>query len=387
MKDTITIDPRPWAMNWKTGKMEVLNERPELPEGTRVEYHKGHAQLGIFALLEDGKTCVNMYGNYEDAGAFCELDKYAKTTSEVFGIGTYYDPSAAPFTAKEIARAVEQAKFWEEEQTRKRAEEERAREAKREETRAKFAGKYPERKGGCLTDAVQVAKNIRQDLAEAFPGQKFSVRKEDYDTISVNWEDGPTREEVERVCKKWQRDFAGNLMEDYYATKDNIFTSVFGGVDYLHISRHFSAERLAEMAEELRAACPELPEAGKATKWAHPCEFAGLHGFLSAHNAEITREGWWTVEEVARIVVDEQSYYTRPAAKETKPAQVAEMPEGGKYQIIDYSEKAIAVTGDTKAIKDTLRQMGGKFNARLSCGPGWIFSRRKEQDLRALLSC
>lgn len=387
MRDTITIDPRPWAMNWKTGKMEVLNERPQLPTGTRVEYHRGHAQLGIFALLEDGATCVNVYGNYEEAGAFCELDKYAKTTSEVFGIGTYYDPAAKPFEAQEIARAIEQANFWEGEQARKREEEARAWEAQKEETRGKFAGKYPEHKGGLLTDAVQVAKNIRQDLAEAFPGQKIRVRKEGYDTISICWEDGPTREEVERICKKWQRDFAGNLMEDYYATTDSAFTSVFGGVDYLHFSRLFSAERLAEMANELRAACPDLPEAGKATKFAHPCEFAGLYDFLEAHNAEITREGWWTVEEVARIVVDGQSYYTRPEAKETKPAQVAEMPEGGNYQIIDYSEKAIAVTGDTKQIKDTLRQMGGKFNARLSCGPGWVFSRRKEQELRAFLSC
>ncbi|HML66715.1 MAG TPA: hypothetical protein PKC55_17960 [Dysgonomonas sp.] len=35
------------------------------------------------------------------------------------------------------------------------------------------------------------------------------------------------------------------------------------------------------------------------------------------------------------------------------------------YEIVDYSEKAIALFGDTKEIKDLLKAMGGKFNPRL----------------------
>lgn len=54
--------------------------------------------------------------------------------------------------------------------------------------------------------------------------------------------------------------------------------------------------------------------------------------------------------------------------------------------IIDYSEKAIAVTGDTRKIATELRAMGGRFNSRLSCGPGWIFSKRKEAELRTFLA-
>ena len=51
--------------------------------------------------------------------------------------------------------------------------------------------------------------------------------------------------------------------------------------------------------------------------------------------------------------------------------------EVGTVQIIDYSERAIAVVGDTKPIKETLKALGGKFNFRLSCGPGWIFSKTR----------
>ena len=56
-----------------------------------------------------------------------------------------------------------------------------------------------------------------------------------------------------------------------------------------------------------------------------------------------------------------------------------------EFNVIDYSEKAIAVTGDTKQIADKLKAMGGRFNFRLSCGPGWIFPKSKESEVRAVL--
>jgi len=45
-----------------------------------------------------------------------------------------------------------------------------------------------------------------------------------------------------------------------------------------------------------------------------------------------------------------------------------------------YSEKSFVVTGNTKDHKEELKEMGGRYNAKLSCGSGWIFSfNRKEQ--------
>jgi hypothetical protein len=55
-------------------------------------------------------------------------------------------------------------------------------------------------------------------------------------------------------------------------------------------------------------------------------------------------------------------------------------------QIIDYSEKAFAVIGDTKAVKDELKAIGGRFNFRLSCGAGWIFPKKCLTDVQALLN-
>lgn len=53
--------------------------------------------------------------------------------------------------------------------------------------------------------------------------------------------------------------------------------------------------------------------------------------------------------------------------------------------IIDYSEKAIAVTGDTKALKDHFKAIGGRFNPRLTCGAGWIFPKAKRALIDALV--
>ena len=62
------------------------------------------------------------------------------------------------------------------------------------------------------------------------------------------------------------------------------------------------------------------------------------------------------------------------------------MPEDTpQFQIIDYSEKAIAVVGDTRDIKDKLKALGGRFNPRLSCGAGWIFSKKQCAEVEKLL--
>ena len=71
----------------------------------------------------------------------------------------------------------------------------------------------------------------------------------------------------------------------------------------------------------------------------------------------------------------------KKAPKEAKKAIKA-----GGLQLIDYSEKALAVIGDTKAVKEQLKQLGGRFNPRLSCGAGWIFSKKRESELKALIA-
>jgi len=55
-------------------------------------------------------------------------------------------------------------------------------------------------------------------------------------------------------------------------------------------------------------------------------------------------------------------------------------------QLIDYSDRAVAVIGNTKPIKDILKAAGGRFNFRLKCGAGWIFPKTQKEDVKKLIT-
>src|SRR6185312_8411311 len=54
--------------------------------------------------------------------------------------------------------------------------------------------------------------------------------------------------------------------------------------------------------------------------------------------------------------------------------------------VVNYSDKAIAVIGETYQVKDILKRIGGRFNYNLTCGAGWIFSKTKVDILRKELN-
>ncbi|WP_375559064.1 SNF2-related protein [Bernardetia sp. OM2101] len=59
-------------------------------------------------------------------------------------------------------------------------------------------------------------------------------------------------------------------------------------------------------------------------------------------------------------------------------------------QLIDYSDKSIAVVGDTYSIKDKLKNLGGRFNRGLTVNgertAGWIFKKEQKTELERFVS-
>ena len=51
-------------------------------------------------------------------------------------------------------------------------------------------------------------------------------------------------------------------------------------------------------------------------------------------------------------------------------------------QIVDYSLKAFALLGTSRELSAQLKALGGCYNSRLSCGAGWIFSKKRLQQVR-----
>ena len=97
------------------------------------------------------------------------------------------------------------------------------------------------------------------------------------------------------------------------------------------------------------------------------------------------------------IKVSDEYKVIEPKAKKSgvKPEKVEEAKEVEAVtveglEIVDYSEKAIAVFGDTKAIKEQLKELGGRFNPALNYNgekrAGWIFSKKQADKVRELLA-
>ncbi|MDL2243866.1 fusion protein, partial [Bacteroidales bacterium OttesenSCG-928-J19] len=77
-------------------------------------------------------------------------------------------------------------------------------------------------------------------------------------------------------------------------------------------------------------------------------------------------------------------------AQQTIPPAVVQQTDNLQFEIVDYSEKALAIFGDTRPIKDQLKALGGRFNPRLSYNgnkrAGWIFATTKRTELNNLLN-
>lgn len=54
-------------------------------------------------------------------------------------------------------------------------------------------------------------------------------------------------------------------------------------------------------------------------------------------------------------------------------------------QLHQYTEKSFAITGDTKPLRNILKQLKGAFNRNLSVGEGWIFSVKYLPEVKAAL--
>jgi len=97
------------------------------------------------------------------------------------------------------------------------------------------------------------------------------------------------------------------------------------------------------------------------------------------------------------IKVSDEYKVIEPKAKKssikTEKAEEAKEMEAVTVEgleMVDYSEKAIAVFGDTKAIKEQLKELGGRFNPSLNYNgekrAGWIFSKKKADEVRNLMA-
>ena len=126
--------------------------------------------------------------------------------------------------------------------------------------------------------------------------------------------------------------------------------------------------------------------------WLDLADYASYNDFLGAcgklHKNERDPEFMIQDSEGFPDGLDCLEWLSEQDFNDVKLAMKEEQEELGKpsINIIDYSDKAFAVVGDTKAVKDSLKKMGGRFNSKLSCGCGWIFSNKMREEVERFIS-
>ena len=94
----------------------------------------------------------------------------------------------------------------------------------------------------------------------------------------------------------------------------------------------------------------------------------------------------YTAGDEANLCLKTPQTQTDTAEQPTASADLSAL----SLEIVEYSEKAIAVFGDTKPIKDVLKGLNGLFRANLTYNgerrAGWIYSKKQETKVRETLA-
>lgn len=363
--------------------------------------------------LDKDKMCFTY------AGAVIAPDgRYYLVNNEGFSYARYILTSLS--WREMFAKEIEQIK----EQQRKEAEAEALQEAKEREERLKEYNIRCAKWANLMTDITEYKEdeekarikygyaskeyraaerklhNIRRSnilsmCRGAFPGVKFSLKKNSgwgSDWV-ISWEDGPS---VKTFNEKTNLELFSTYHDTFNGYDDSTGVSYeeftefaykyMGSCNSIETERNMSSDKRLEIIQEIINIVPEF-------------DIKNSYGYYSRYTFDNSQAealqnyfnmGYYdlfgnfsdtTAEELARRVWFDRDYFQEEIKKEIV-LPVNSDQKNIDLKLIDYSEKAIAVIGNTRDYVDKLKELGGRFNAKLKCGAGWIFSKKRETELR-----
>lgn len=202
----------------------------------------------------------------------------------------------------------------------------------------------------------EIAAKVRTYAKKNFPGFKFSVRSEwsmYADSMAVELKSGPCVPFAEG-SRSAERGYM-STMSNVKAWKDELTPEVFAALNA--VSNYASSFRYDD-SDGMQ-------------------DYFDTNFYLSIKVSD----------EYKVIEPKAKKSSVKPENEEAKEVEAVTI-EG--IEVVDYSEKAIAVFGDTKAIKGQLKEIGGRFNPSLNYNgekrAGWIFSKKQADKVRELLA-
>ena len=201
----------------------------------------------------------------------------------------------------------------------------------------------------------------------------------------------------ERLQNLMPADTKAVIIAELHEDDSDSMTDYFGYNTIRTVILGFSTHT-KDMFSELRKYAPNFAETAHLAevneKYEHREKYAGGEGYYLGeskyHDWIIKKEKYYRDRESIingfALIAGEESNI---CVKEQQTANLTPITVAGDFLIVDYSQKALAIFGDTKPIKDQLKALGGRFNPKLthegSKQAGWIFSKSKENELKNLL--
>jgi len=241
------MEAKVFSLFGATGIMEEIKLVKNLPMFCKVfiyGFGMSEAQGAIISGPDQyGSYKVVKISDYEPG--FSSLDKYSRPHSKKFGIGIYYDDNLNTWPESEVNKYIKLAEIA----TKKAKDEAEAKSKADEAEKKSLPSLFPHLVVNFNNDHKTTKVNMVTELRKNFPGVKFSVVKEHYDTYGVTWTNGPTTSEVTKITGKFE-DSENDWSGDYRDYAPSNFNRVFGGFKYVFENRHIS--------EEINNLLPEL---------------------------------------------------------------------------------------------------------------------------------
>jgi len=256
------------------------------------------------------------------------------------------------------------------------------------DSRQTYKAELKEKNKGKSSSHAGAAAAIKAELKTAFPGIKFSVTSDSFsmgNSVDIRWEDGPTDNEVSDIACKYQYGHF-NGMDDIYENTNS--RTDIPQAKYVHTSRSKSdtIKNLLPQLETLLNGYPSDDWHNKPDQILYRifCR-TSLPAIYSDITINKTNCTGGSIEDFYQFTFNSPEQQKQAEQPNFKPVETT----AGEINIIDYSEKAFAVIGtaaDLKALQPKMYELGGKWNKYLSCGPGYIFSKKKLDEVTKALS-
>jgi hypothetical protein len=312
------------------------------------------------SLIEKGYT----QETHKDLNIFTRTEQEGKKYDLIIYSGTSTNPICNYYYTKEENRT-------------KKISDCKANADNREQRKTDNAGKRT------LTGSALCAAAVREELKKAFEYCKFSVTSDNFangNAVRISWTNGPTEAQIDEITSKYQYGHF-NGMDDIYEFSNNI--EGLPQAKFVSTSRTVSEDLISRLEIDFKNFYDNA-DANDYDHWSIKNVVRRMlykNEIVNADNIKgfkVIKDSGSLEDCYGFLLVNEQTEATQTNIKPIES-------NANEVNIIDYSEKAIAVIGDTKPIKDLLKSLGGSFNPRLSCGCGWIFSKKKLEEVQTAL--